>query len=562
MIFDSLGLQALSFLSMELSLSPIAWIGGVLLASLAWGTWLFRKLSQWKWLDRLLIATAPTVAVLLILSAFNQFLIAFSTLQWGVKGHWSAIRLLPSFGLTHGYQLYYDFDRGPVSGMIKGPVMALAYLPATLAHSPTVAVILGSLTSAAFYFLPILGLHFAKHRKNLRIRNIIIASLAFIGFALFSCTSPALRYAAFSVNADAPALGLCAAACAVLYLRKRKESWSVLFLSATLAVLAVWAKQVAAPIAIALPIYVLLVDGRRCFVRYILCFLAAGLSVSAIFFILFKPEPLIFNMFVVPSQHPWQSSNKLLSMLQASRELIVQYSLLPLSIVVSGLLYQLLFERQKYGSVRIWLHKNPWIVFAIAGLFLMPTGLMGKAKMGGDINNFSYSLYFISAAASLLFARSCESIKFQKSELAVKTARVLLLMLFSALIFSRVFSSFSLLAKLPNNLEKAFVNLQAFPAEIAYNYAKKHSGEVYFPWHPLSHLLAENRMYHFEYGLIDRDLAGFPVSERHFRARIPTHLRFIAFHGRNDGYVLTLLPEFKKQIEIKELPGWTVYTRE
>ena len=40
--------------------------------------------------------------------------------------------------------------------------------------------------------------------------------------------------------------------------------------------------------------------------------------------------------------------------------------------------------------------------------------------------------------------------------------------------------------------------------EVVYTYAVGHPGLVYFPWNGLSTLLAEGKLYHFEWGIYDR----------------------------------------------------------
>ena len=96
-------------------------------------------------------------------------------------------------------------------------------------------------------------------------------------------------------------------------------------------------------------------------------------------------------------------------------------------------------------------------------------------------------------------------------------------------------------------------------------FAKKHPGEVYFPWHPLAGLMAEGRLYHFSYGLSDRELAGYPVSQEHFQRYIPAQTQYVALpeHAKRDAeYVFRYLPDFSRKVTADDLPGWTLYARE
>ncbi|MBE9116793.1 hypothetical protein IQ249_12875 [Lusitaniella coriacea LEGE 07157] len=538
----------------------IAFAGLLFVIAIALGALAFYKLSGWKILDRAIVAIAPAICILSFLFAFNQFLIRFEGIQWGVKGNWSAVRLLPSFALKHGYQIYYDPNSGPITGMIKGPMMALAYLPVTLGSSPVVAVILGSLTATTFFFVPILWLHFGKSWKD--VQTFIISLFAFLFFCLLVVISPVLRYVAFSVHADAIALGLSAASCAVLYYNQQRDRFSTLFLSAIFVVLAIWTKQVSLPIIVAIPLFLLLAEGWRCCKRYLLCLFISGISISAILIAIFDPKALFFYLFVVPSNHPWQGeAGKVTALLQTAKELF-NYSFWPLVILGCVLLYHLFLNVKRKTAISLWFKQNPWILFVLVGIFLVPTAVLGKVKVGGDINNFGYSLYFTTTAASLALMQLAIAAKIAEIKIVAQSVKIAVLALFSALILFQSPKVFALIPTLSANLAQGFEKLEAFPSQVAYRYAKNHPEEAYFPWQTLSTLMADGKMYHFEYGLFDLDLAGFPASEEQFYEYLPENMKIIAFLGRNDGYVLKRLPEFSRKIEVEELPGWEVYARE
>ena len=111
-----------------------------------------------------------------------------------------------------------------------------------------------------------------------------------------------------------------------------------------------------------------------------------------------------------------------------------------------------------------------------------------------------------------------------------------------------------ILHDLPNN-----------PQQLSYAFAKAHPGEVYFPWNPLSTLLAENTPYHFAYGLLDRQLAEMPVSPDYFYAYMPAHLKWVAVSKGNE-YGMEIaqayLPNFSHPVDLPELPGWTVLEKQ
>jgi hypothetical protein len=100
--------------------------------------------------------------------------------------------------------------------------------------------------------------------------------------------------------------------------------------------------------------------------------------------------------------------------------------------------------------------------------------------------------------------------------------------------------------------------------QAAVRYIEGHKGEVYFPWNPLEHLVVEGRLYHYEYGVFDRILAGYPLSDDHFLEEIPPHTRLVCYPPRTtvgDQVTLKYLKEFRERVHLDELPQWECYRR-
>ena len=123
--------------------------------------------------------------------------------------------------------------------------------------------------------------------------------------------------------------------------------------------------------------------------------------------------------------------------------------------------------------------------------------------------------------------------------------------------------------------------------EIAYRRSKAHPGVVYFPWQPLSTLLGEGRLYHFEWGAYDHYVAKnrnrVPVpSRQQIIAHIPdsSKLQFIAYGPLHQeefsvlGYPLEgrprgteqvnsyiWFPDARRRVAVTELPDFVVYTQ-
>jgi len=208
-----------------------------------------------------------------------------------------------------------------------------------------------------------------------------------------------------------------------------------------------------------------------------------------------------------------------------------------------------------YEKVKAWLTDVPWALLATMAIFMIPTTLLGKVKLGGDINTLSPILYFLSAAISFGLSQYILEALFYKSHPMHRFARpafFLVLMIPVFFVMPKIYSGIIHLKNLPNNEQK-----------MAYEYAKKHPGEAYFPNNPLSSLLAERKLYNFNCGVKDKALAGYAVSEEHIRRYIPNNVKIVAFNKTYmHQYILRYLPEFRKRIDIEDLSEWIVYTRE
>ena len=221
------------------------------------GSWLATRLSHWLPFERVMAAALPSLVLITLFQSFCSF----SALFFEPACAWSGNRLTPAFAITHGLGLYHGPSSGPVTGMIYGPLMALIYLPATLASTPSGALFLGGIVSVVIFFVPILWLHIGRHRRDPK--SLIVATTGFVCFVLLSLESLPLR-SGFAIHADAPAVGLAGASCAVLYVGRSRPTFA-LSLSATLIVMASWTKQPAAFLIAGTAFFVLLADGSRPF---------------------------------------------------------------------------------------------------------------------------------------------------------------------------------------------------------------------------------------------------------------------------------------------------------
>ncbi len=509
--------------------------------------WAYRELHtprQWR------IAMIAVSALALIVS--GVFLASFY--PNATRYVWSAGRLAPAAAWVRGYRLYYPVGVGPVLVQMYGPVSAMVYVPAAMAHDPTVAIMIGAAINTLCYFLP--AAWFLRRCGRGQSGAIILA--AFAAFALISSRQFVLQMTATLVTIDAPAIGLATCAMAVMVAAPREKLGRAGAISGVFAALSAWTKLTTAPVVIALCVYALLIARPRDAVRFILCMAAAGIAVSGIFLLWFGTE-MIFHNLIVPSRQPWEYG--FLGRWRAYQRvlwLMWQYSLPASVIMIAAILLRPQWPGIFGDAGREWAAHNPWLLPLIAMIAIFPTSSLAYVKVGGIWNNAAACTYMalLTAVSSLLAASaplSQGSLTRMNRIARVALASMLVLGCWiDAREWGRLTQRNSLWSSLPDN-----------DHETAYRYAIKHPGQVYFPSYPLSTLLAEDKAYHFAAGIDDLDRAGFPLTDEHLRRELPQDLRAILIRaGAPRPPMLDRLPEFDQAGEVPDMPGWIVLTRQ
>ena len=469
---------------------------------------------------------------------------------WSYNG----TRLAPSFGLVHGYRLYYPPADGPVLSTIYGPVTALAYLAATFASSPNPAVLIGSGITVLFCFGPVAWFHLGKGRW--RCAEYSTHWLALAACGLMMVDTEALRYSCINPHADGIGLGLGAAACICLYYGSGKRHSLALPISALLAVLSVWAKQTFLPLPFALALYVLLADGWGIFLQYGSWGMLWSIVAAGGFFLKFGFSPVWFDLVVVPAGQVSRFSAKTFAMIEAFRQLIREGFpfLIPL---LTYAMYALVWFRYDWRELRPWLRKNDWAMLAIVGLALTPASVMGRAKIAGDINSLSFALYFYCIACTMMLARVATDME----HVALASFRTLARSFLVAIAIVMALAQGEVTFGIVNTIR----SLRTSEQQVVFEYLSDHPNKVYFPMLPLSHLLAEGKLYHDKTGLLDREFAGYPLSPEHIRGYVPPGMEYIAFGHEgpfwmNGSNMMVYFPEFRTETRLPELAGWTIYT--
>ncbi len=471
------------------------------------------------------VALGLAAAVLLVLVGYHV-LIDY-TRSWD----YNAVRLQRTFVLLAGAPIYPARDAGAILNSIYGPVGAAAYLPAAAMRSPASAVLAGQVLAALFFFLPVAVLH-RRQRRGL------MPVFAFLLFAALALDMRSLEYVAFSIHVDAPALGLAILAWGLIASGGARHDG----LASVLISLAVWTKLTLLPLLVVAPVWVFVARGRRQALQLTARLALALVLVSATMALFFGPvSDLVFNMWTLPSLQTLEAEPAAWG--RAVYRLLKENA-------AAWLLWAGLVVWRLARHRSSW-HADPACSFGAVGLALAPLAVLAFLKPGGDINAFSYPVYFIAAGATLSLVRVARREVLARRILVIAPAAVL------AIVAAVQEPEFLRTWREP-------LNVAELPHQIAYEYLLEHPGEIYFPRITLASLMAEGEVYHQSVGLLDRKVAGIPPSAKHLRAHVPAAMVGVAFYENGFASEIELidLPEFSSGTYMPELPGFVVYRRE
>ncbi len=460
----------------------------ILALLLGGGLWLGARAAGRTWPERLTLALLPPLLGVLVFVYWETTLL---NTRWA----WSACRLAPTIGLFHGQPLYSPEHSGAINGWLYGPVAALVWTPAALAGSPLPALTIAALINQLFLLTPLL------------VAALRLAPARTAGWLAFAFGAAALLqvyptwYMASALNVDAIAVGLGAGSC-LLLLTDQPPSRRRLGLAAALSVLAVWTKQTEAPLVLAQAGWLWLRHGRATTRSFLLAYAVALLVAAGVFATAFPVSDLIFNLWTVPSAHAlpggWRAA-------WAEVTDLGRYSMLFWLPCAAGLWIRFRDRPAAETATGRW---HPLLLPLAAAGVLLPTGIMAAIKIGGDRNSL-HSVYYLALAAVCALAQGWPTAAHRRA--LAQAGIILLLTAGAAVLAVRQVAGYPQLTMLPSRCL----------SEEAWSHARAHPGRVYYPWDPLASLMAESRAYHFEYGVIDRILAGRPPDETHIRRHLP-----------------------------------------
>ncbi len=513
----------------------------LLAGTFIWG-WRLQKTAPDAPLSQKLILflTPPAILIMIGLMARQALMAPF----WDRN----ASRLVGIFSLKFGYKLYYGFGEGPIQSMNYPPLAALSYFPLLIFKSPTPALVWGDLLNALYFFAPavfILGLGTNK-------RGFVKTALPlFIIFFFLSYESSPLKYSAFRVHVDAPALGFSALACFFLLKFIGDLKTRFLFFSAFFLTAAVWTKQNTLPLVIGLPMFLFISTNGRACIKFLLILAGVyGIS-TAIFLSFYSYRDLWLNAFYL-LKRPWTGPHMDVLVLEFVR--LLQESIwFILVMFVFGSLNMATQYRTNH-DIKSLIRDNGWLIFPLIGVLSIPSCLVTRGHWGGDVNSFNPTVYFFALGAVMAVAAfSKESLNEGRNQNH-----------FGQLFTIGLVGLFVLIHALPLCYFRFAPNIQQLnrnPQETSFQYAKKFPGESYFPWNPLSNLMAEGKLYHFEPALIDWSITGHYITPAIYEKFTPRHPKIIAFHKENEFPHRVTQSFYPSYIESQQpdLPDWVVW---
>ena len=519
---------------------------GLMLGSVGVSAMLARLARNRSLIERMVI---PAMPILITMLAWHWF-VAIAILSHG--GPWSAIRLAPSMSLRYGYKLYEAPGLGPVLGWIYPPIAPLAYLPVTFISEPVVAVIAGRCLTLVFYYAPAAWLILTSGAKA-GPRGWWSRLSLFLTFALLTSQSQALSYCSTEIHADAAALGLAAVSLGLLGRSRSRSAWGPHVGAVAFGALAVWAKQLIAPLFVALPVWIFVRDGFKPALRFTALWFVIGRAFALFVLFLFSFDGLFYNIVTIPSRHPWTATRPR-AIWSAFVYMQSEHTLL-LALIAGGLIVWLGCRTVPSDPTDGATRREAWPLFLFVGLLESPLAVLGLIKVGGYDNNLSYCLYFLALGGVLLLAvlmnREC-------LECGERKLPPLHLMIVGMNLLLALVGSERIALELAGGLYPG-----RDPAD-AVRYLREHPGDAYFPWHPLEHLMIEGKATHSEYGVWDRKLAGDPMTVEHFLKFVPLGARRICYPDGITGaeqITLKYAGGSWRRRELAELPGWTCFER-
>jgi hypothetical protein len=479
-----------------------------------------------------------TAGIVLLVAAVALILASMLSLQLlrSSRSVYQEMRGAPSLGLLAGTPIFQGKQiSGPLFCVPYSPLFYVLYAPIGLWKHPHSVLLAGSLMAFAFYSLPLwyIALRFRRDARRSRAAAVAVP-LLFLAITL--CSAP-LAYSSTQLHADAPALGFAGLACGILQFHHASRRWIHPILSGLMTILAVSSKQVMLPLLILIPLLGLLLGNRIFSIRYLVSAIAFALVAAGSFIALYGgASAIVFNIWTVPSHIPIRPVMILVAIAVLHREalwLLFTLAMMTLTAIAVHLPMTPAYSR-RVG------------IFPAISLAFLPTSLFTMMVTGADQNALSPPIYFALISVGVLVYDSAAA------KLPVARFWVVAAAITAGLLVPSAMQQLR-----PVSLKEA---LSPGTSETAFEYSRRHPGDVYFPDHQLSVYLAEGRFYHSDWGVGNYVLAGVRPTRDRILAYIPSTARYVAYPLSPPGhYLLPYLAPNRKSHFVPDLPGFEVF---
>jgi hypothetical protein len=419
---------------------------------------------------------------------------------------WGSMRIAWDFAAVHFHTPYPEAVGGPLLSTMYGPLGAFVFWPVVFLKRPEAVLTAATSLNFCYFFFPfVLLLWIEVLRGTIRTSALVAAASAALASVFFLGS---LFDSAFCIHVDAPALCLSGAA-AVLW-ACAPDSRRAVVVSAIFSILAIAVKQTFFPVVFIGGGYLFLVRSRALpvFIRTVI--LGAALFVGTI--ALSVPWKAFYeNFFYLPTHYPWKfADNPVAGILSVLKDLFREGAL-PLGVTVACL-----WGMKRADGVKAVPSVSGLWVFLLCAALLVPVSFLGRIKQGGELNTLTPTVYFLILAMTAALAQALSASR-KGWPLATIVLSLVVVLIWAPHILRG-----------PNWSKLAHQRIHSLPVR-AYEYLKTGADNVYFPFDPLAHILAQGKFYHAYYGILDRSGAGVEISPEQFRAGVPFRTDAVVF---------------------------------
>jgi hypothetical protein len=378
--------------------------------------------------------------------------------------------------------------------------------------------------------------------------RLFVATAAFLFCGFLIMQTPGTFHTACMIHTDAAALAFATLACGVFCNPRKPITVPQVWLAGVGCVLAVGSKQTMAPIVLAIALFLGVSAGAKLLAHFGAAVLVGGAVLLAAILALVPAHAFLFNTVTLAAHRPLKDGyiELLVKSYRAGKQEALA-ALFPMLLLMGS--QWIVAERRP--DLRDFVRANRWFAFALAAAALIPVTVKAIVTVGADVNHLGLVLYLLFVAAGLAIEQCLAdpNNSFLRGSAWMCAALGILVGVAPGTVLS-----------LPSRLRDVHQNAP----EAALHYELRHPGRAYFPYSPMAGLLSKGRVYHVDFSVYDREIAGYPLTAHQFEGGLPSGFKVVAIPPGEQPQSTALrdMLERYEQVADIELPGWTVYKRQ